>query len=56
MLEFGFSKQCKSTSSVKGSFIRMLEDNVLTMLSINIFRMFLENVVLPFSRTFWELK
>ncbi len=38
----------KSTSSVMG--------NVLTMLSINIFRMFLENVILPFSRTFWELK
>ncbi len=42
------SDQCKSTSSVMGSFIRTLEDNILTMLSINIFRMFLENVILSF--------
>ncbi len=37
-------------------FIKMLRDNVLIMLSINIFRMFLENVILHFRRIFWELK
>jgi len=36
--------------------IRTLGDNVLTMLAINIFKMFLENVMPSFKRTFWEQK
>ncbi len=34
----------------------MLGNDVLTMLALNIFRMFLENVILSFERTFWEQK
>ncbi len=34
------SEQCKFASKAMGSFIRMLEDNVLTMLSINICTIF----------------
>ena len=30
--------------------------NILRKLSPNILRMFLENVILPFGRTFWEPK
>ena len=34
----------------------MLGRNVLRMLSLNICGMFLEKVMLPFRRTFWEQK
>lgn len=37
-------------------FLRMLGNYVLTMLSLNIFRMFLKNVKLSFERIFWEQK
>ncbi len=35
--------------------IRELGDTVLIMSSINIIRMFVENVILTFRRIFWEL-
>ena len=36
--------------------LRIVGHNVRTMLSPNIIRMCLENVILPFRRTFWEPK
>jgi len=34
----------------------MLGDNVLSMLSLNMFKTFLESVIRPFRRTFWYQK